>query len=266
MGAFTALVMLIVVLWWPLAVDYVTQVDWGGDWWRYADWLLLGVFAAMSLLVMAGADLKSDTLTALVGLAGGLVIESWGTQTQLWTYYTLERPPLWILPAWPVATLAIGRFAALLGRVSRRVERRWFVAAYGLMLGVFCPLMLVFTRHTIGEPLTIVALVLCGLIVFFPRDVRAAALVFLAGTGLGYFLELWGTTRLCWTYYTLEQPPLFAVMAHGMAALAFWRVEVLGKLVLKSLFGERDRRPAPETPARAGGARDAGLADVLPGR
>jgi hypothetical protein len=41
---------------------------------------------------------------------------------------------------------------------------------------------------------------------------------------LGYFLELWGTTRQCWTYYTFETPPLFAVLAHGMAAVAFWRV------------------------------------------
>jgi hypothetical protein len=31
----------------------------------------------------------------------------------------------------------------------------------------------------------------------------------------------------CWTYYTLETPPLFAVFAHGMAALAFWRSGLL---------------------------------------
>jgi len=30
-------------------------------------------------------------------------------------------------------------------------------------------------------------------------------------------------TRECWTYYTLETPPLFAVLSHGMAAVAFWR-------------------------------------------
>jgi hypothetical protein len=260
-GAFSALVLLIVVLWWPLTVDYVSQVDWGGDWWRYIDWLLLGIFAAMSLLVMAGADLKADALTAFVGLAGGLVIESWGTQTRLWTYYTLERPPLWILPAWPVATLAIMRIASLLGRATGRIERKWFVGAYGLMLAAFCPVMAVFIRHTFGEPLTVAALVLCALILFFPRDVRTAALIFLAGIGLGYFLELWGTTRLCWTYYTLEQPPLFAVMAHGMAALAFWRVEMLARMILRSVSGKGDRPPAPGTPVRVGGVRDAKLTD-----
>lgn len=56
---------------------------------------------------------------------------------------------------------------------------------------------------------------------------------FAAGAGLGYFLELWGTTRECWTYYTLQTPPLFAVLAHGMAAVAFWRAG----LVLKMLWG-----------------------------
>jgi hypothetical protein len=35
-------------------------------------------------------------------------------------------------------------------------------------------------------------------------------------------------------YYTFEKPPLFAVLAHGMAAVAFWRAG----LVLKSLWGK----------------------------
>jgi hypothetical protein len=57
-------------------------------------------------------------------------------------------------------------------------------------------------------------------------------LTFIAGSGLGYFLELWGTTRACWTYYTQQTPPLFAVLAHGMAAVAFWR----GKRILAHLI------------------------------
>ena len=73
------------------------------------DWLLLGIFLFMSLTIMSKADLKTDSLIVLVGLAGGLVIESWGTQTNLWFYYTAERPPLWIIPAWPIASLSIDR-------------------------------------------------------------------------------------------------------------------------------------------------------------
>ena len=58
------------------------------------DWLLLGVFAFMSLTIVARADLKTDLLIVFVGMCGGLAIESWGTQTNLWHYYTAERPPL----------------------------------------------------------------------------------------------------------------------------------------------------------------------------
>jgi hypothetical protein len=56
---------------------------------------------------------------------------------------------------------------------------------------------------------------------------------------LGYFLELWGTTRYCWLYYTRQTPPLFAVLAHGMAAVAFWRTALVvvkwGKRALAAL-------------------------------
>jgi hypothetical protein len=83
--------------------------------------------------------------------------------------------------------------------------------------------MIIFVFPTLGKSLTVAALLLCLLIIATPVDARASALTFAAGSGLGYFLELWGTTRLTWTYYTFETPPLFAVLAHGMAAVAFWR-------------------------------------------
>ena len=41
------------------------------------------------------------------------------------------------------------------------------------------------------------------------------------------FPNRWGTTRECWIYYTNQTPPIFAVFAHGMAAVAFWRTGVL---------------------------------------
>jgi hypothetical protein len=69
-----------------------------------------------------------------------------------------------------------------------------------------------------------VAIALSATFLLTATDYRTAVLTFLAGTGLGYFLEVWGTTRLCWTYYTHQTPPLFAVLAHGMAAVAFWGV------------------------------------------
>ena len=93
--------------------------------------------------------------------------------------------------------------------------------------------MLAFVAPTFDKSYTWLSLLLCGLLILTPTDHRMAFLTFLAGAGLGYYLELWGTTRECWTYYTFQKPPLFAVLAHGMAAVAFWRAG----LVLKTLWG-----------------------------
>jgi len=231
MSGLVATLFVIGVVWWPLAEETLAYIDWSRPLWLQVDWLLLSIFAAMSLLIMAGADLKADAMIILVGLAGGLVIESWGTQTELWTYYTLERPPLWILPAWPIASLSIDRLTRLLQCLVQRVapilRSAVFPSLYWLLFPAFYVLMLVFVWPTMDKSLTLMALVLCTLLTLTPTDYRLAVLAFAAGSGLGYFLEHWGTTRLCWTYYTQAKPPLFAVLAHGMAAVAFWRVGLL---------------------------------------
>ena len=113
MSAFLATLGLLAYVWWPLRLEeYLSYVDWSRPLWNQFDWLLIGIFVVMSLLITGrGGTCGPDCWILLVGLTGGLVIESWGTQTQLWTYYTYERPPLWILPAWPIASLAIDRLA-----------------------------------------------------------------------------------------------------------------------------------------------------------
>jgi len=236
MSAFLATLFLLVTVWWPLAEDYLAMIDPSRPLWSQLDWLLIGIFVAMSLLIMAGADLKEDVWILFVGLAGGLVIESWGTQTELWTYYTQERPPLWIIPAWPIASLSIDRLVRLLDNLGKsasiRVHQRpvsRFSILYWLLLPAFYALMLFFVWPTVDKSLTWMALLLCALLIATPTDHRLAVLTFAAGTGLGYFLERWGTTRLCWTYYTHQTPPFFAVLAHGMAAVAFWRTGLLFK-------------------------------------
>ena len=250
MSAFMATLLVVGVVWWPLALEALSYVDWSRPLWLQVDWLLLGIFAAMSLLIMAGADLKADVLIFFVGLVGGLVIESWGTQTELWIYYTQQRPPLWIIPAWPIASLSIDRLTRLLhhlvgrgnltspiARPRSRISRAAFRILYCGTFLSFYALMLSFVWPTLDKSLTLMALLLCGLLTLTPTDHRTAVLTFVSGSGLGYFLERWGTTRLCWTYYTLQTPPLFAVLAHGMAAVAFWRTGLLlqklwGRLVL----------------------------------
>lgn len=233
LSTFLLTIFILAYVWWPLAEEYLAQIDWTRPLWQQVDWLLIGIFAVMTILIMTGADLKVDLLIVGVGLVGGLVIESWGTQTELWTYYTQERPPLWIIPAWPIASLSIDRLVRILHRVlpqkvaesSQRKSLTFpvYQLFYWLIFSAFMLLMLVFVWPTLDKSFTILALLLCTLMILTPTDYRIAVLTFVAGTGLGYFLELWGTTRLCWTYYTQQTPPLFAVLAHGMAAVAFWR-------------------------------------------
>ncbi len=263
LGGFFLVCGLIVYVWWPLAQEALAYVDWHGPWWRYMDWLLLGIFACMSLTIVAHANLRRDALIVFVGMLGGLVIESWGTQTNLWHYYTAERPPLWIIPAWPIASLSIDRITRMFDwgiektirakasgfmkglkvengnfwgvlppfiRKNLTLEKLFKISYWGLFGGFFL-LMLVFVAPTFDKSYTIMALLLVALLTLTPTDYRYAVLTFLAGAALGYFLELWGTTRQCWTYYTYQTPPFFAVLAHGMAAVAFWRAGLMVKLV-----------------------------------
>jgi hypothetical protein len=246
LGGFFITVFLIIYIWWPLAVDYFAYVDWNGPWWRYIDWLLIGIFAFMSITIITRADLKTDLLIIFVGFCGGLAIESWGTQTNLWHYYTAERPPLWIIPAWPIASLSIDRITRVMNfgvqglqtLAYKRIQRlesldTVFKILYWLTFAFFLILMVIFVAPTFDKSYTWLSIGLCVLLIATPTDYRFALLTFIAGSGLGYFLELWGTTRQCWTYYTYQTPPLFAVLAHGMAAVAFWRVG----LVLKTIWG-----------------------------
>ena len=240
MSLFAAMILLILYVWWPLVQQYWATADPRYPIWKQMDWLLLGNFGVMSLLIMAGPDLRADARIVLIGLAGGLVIESWGTQTNLWIYYTLERPPLWIIPAWPIASLSIDRLYRALLRFFRSREHaaasRGFVVAYWIVFGVFYALMLAFVWPTIDKSLTVAALLLCAFLIVTPTDHRGALLTFAAGAGLGYFLERWGTTRECWIYYTRQTPPLFAVLAHGMAAVAFWRAGLLSISIQHRVF------------------------------
>ena len=246
LGGFFVTVFLIVYIWWPLAEEVLSYIDWKGEWWRYMDWLLINIFLFMSVTIVARAHLKTDLLIVFVGICGGLAIESWGTQANLWHYYTAERPPLWIIPAWPIASLSIDRITRLLEYGLKSLQTFRFESVqsretldsvikiiYWLTFTLFLSLMLVFVAPTFDKSYTWLAIILCLLLILTPTDYRFALLTFIAGSALGYYLELWGTTRECWTYYTNQTPPLFAVLAHGMAAVAFWRAG----LMLKMLWG-----------------------------
>ena len=241
--------LLIIYIWWPLALEYwgyiVRYHQSGYPWYALVDWLLLGIFGFMSVTIMARANFKTDGLIVFVGVFGGLVIESWGTQTNLWHYYTAERPPLWIIPAWPIASLSIDRITRALSLFTVNWTESAFRVLYWLTFGAFYILMIWFVTPTFDKSYTILALIICALMILTPTNQRMAWLVFVAGSALGYFLERWGTTRECWIYYTGETPPAFAVFAHGMAAVAFWRTGLLVDMVatplLKKFFPEHNR-------------------------
>lgn len=251
LGGFFLICGLIVYVWWPLAQEALAYINWKGEWWLYMDWLLLGIFFFMSLTIIARADLRRDALIVFVGMLGGLVIESWGTQTNLWHYYTAERPPLWIIPAWPIASLSIDRITRVFNWGVNKLNTNATKESQGknletmlslvfkylywiIFIGFYC-LMLYFVAPTFGKSYTVMALLLVALLTLTPTNHRYAVLTFLAGAGLGYYLELWGTTRQCWIYYTFQTPPFFAVLAHGMAAVAFWRAGLMVKLVWEKL-------------------------------
>lgn len=259
LGGFFVTIILIVYIWWPLAQEYLKYVDWDGAWWLYMDWLLLGIFGFMSITIISRAHIKTDLLIIFVGLCGGLAIESWGTQTNLWHYYTAERPPLWIIPAWPIASLSIDRGTRFFDWTIKHVQDRFkftiphslFSIFYWLTFVSFLSLMLFFVAPTFDKSFTWLSLILCILLILTPTDYRFAWLTFLTGAGLGYFLELWGTTRECWTYYTFQKPPLFAVLAHGMAAVAFWRAGLMLKFVWSKVRQSRLFRAKKEIDSTA---------------
>ncbi len=232
---------LIGYVWWPLLEEYFSYMNPEVSIWRQLDWLLIGNFLVMSVLIMFNADLRRDIPYMMIGLAGGYIIESWGTLSGLWTYYTFETPPLWIIPAWPIATLSVYRLYSMIKGFLQSVPEKIFTIAYWPVFIVFYFLLLIFVRPALLHPLTIFALVVCLGIILTAKDKRSALLIFILGSGLGYFLERWGTTRLCWAYYTGGTPPFFTVLAHGMASVAVWRVYGLFEWAL-SRIGLKSKR------------------------
>jgi hypothetical protein len=189
---------------------------------RVVNWFLIAIWLFMTVLLCWDVRPAQDIALAAVALAGGALFEGWGTHTNLWWYFTGERPPLWILPAWPVAALATARIAFLLDRalLGRRVP--WSVL-YWAITAVFVLGMARFVRPSIAMIPTWVMCGVVGLAIVTGRSPRRDVSLLAAGMALGYFLEYWGTSRSCWTYYTRQIPPLVTVMAHGYAQVVFAR-------------------------------------------
>lgn len=240
LGGFLIVLFLIGYVWWPLLDEYLNYFNPEIPIYQQLDWLLIGNFLVMSILITLNADLREDFPYLVIAMVGGGIIEAWGTQSGLWTYYTFEKPPLWILPAWPIAALSVKRAYQLAHGWLLEIPDRWFRWAYWPVFGAFFIMLIDFVLPTLSHPLTLFALVMCTLAILIGRDYRAKLSIFLLGSVLGYFLERWGTTRLCWTYYTGGTPPFFTVLAHGMASVAVYQVFALFQALANPILRKQE--------------------------
>lgn len=115
---------------------------------------------------------------------------------------------------------------------------RWL---YWIIFSVFLAMMYHFVSPTLDKSFTVLALIAVTFIMLTPTNYRLAVLIFIAGTGLGYFFERWGTTRHCWNDYTGQTPPPFSVLAHGLAAVAFWRAERYLRMIANVIMGKASK-------------------------
>ena len=223
------------------------------------DWLLVAIWGWLATMICWRVSPRRDLLMIGVGFGGGATIEWWGTNTELWRYFTNERPPLWILPAWPAATIAIDRMGRLVHEVGRRLGDRldWrpsmplWRLGYFIVVPAFVGWMTTFLWPRIDLLSSQIVVGLMVIVAVFTLDPRQDLALFLAGTLMGLSLEYWGTSRACWTYYTQQVPPPVAVVAHGFAAVAFARCgdgiqAALARLSFELRRRSRsDRGPAP---------------------
>jgi hypothetical protein len=220
-----------------------------------ARWRLLGeigLFAAILLAtwktVPAAPEPRRDALTLVAAGLAGYLAEAWGTRAGLWSYYTRELPPLWIVPAWPLG-------AAFVDRLGRRLRAArgpapagayWALAAAAFAVSVaFCA-----PRAAWAGP---AAVALCLGAAARPEDD-----FWTLGAGLScvLFADFWGTTNGCWSYWLRARPlGLWRGIGFGMA---FDAAVVLGalKAARAALSAWEAARPSAR-PARPGSSRRA---------
>lgn len=221
----------------PLSAVVLTATLVGIGWWELIDinepfdGLLAFLWLFMTLLVSWRVSLRRDIVLAFTAIWGGFLIEWWGTTTHLWTYFTDERPPLWIIPAWPVAALSTERMAYMLDRAFPKTGSKlwwWLYASVPLFIIWMAKFM---TPSWNVQSSHIVMGIMVG-VAISTKTPRRDITLFVMGTALGYGLEYWGTSRQCWTYHTLQVPPPVTALAHGFASIAFFRATQVYHTVL----------------------------------
>lgn len=209
------------------------------------DWLLLVMWGWLAVVLPWRVRPGRDVLLLVLGFGGGALIETWGTWTGVWWYFTQERPPWWVIPAWSTTALAGERTATLIGLVAGKLSGaarargmsripKW---SYWIVLPLFALAMTRFSWPAASGRAVAVAVVTMAIVIASTRRPEHDLAAFLAGSLLGVFIEPWGTGHRVWTYYTLEVPPVEAVFAHGFATVAFLRATEWTRLVWEAWRG-----------------------------
>ncbi|MEK7747006.1 MAG: hypothetical protein AAB576_10095 [Elusimicrobiota bacterium] len=190
-----------------LAAGKVTllQLERGGPArWKLIGEVLLfgGILLATARLIPARVEPRRDGAIAVLATVAGFVAEYWGTHAGLWTYYTRERPPLWIVPAWTLGALVIDRLGSraestLAPRCGAAAHR----AAYWTLLIFFLlvTMSFVFPRPSLASYGGLAALAAA---LAYRAEARRDAWLFAAGLACVFFADLWGVTNNCWRYHT----------------------------------------------------------------
>jgi hypothetical protein len=210
--------------------DYVSLT------WADFDALLVACWLLMLALASWRFSPRRDLPLAAVAFVGGAMIETWGTRSGLWTYFTHEKPPLFILPAWPLAALATERIARALDRVILPGRPK---ILHAMVLIVFGAMLWSWSAPGRSHPTTLIAYAFVVATCVTGKTPREDLVRFAAGSLLGWLLEYWGTTRQCWTYWDGKTPPFTAVLSHGFATVAFARAVSIASSVARRLANGR---------------------------
>lgn len=229
----------------------MAQLQRGGlaRWRVIGEAVLLGAIVLMTVrTVPARITPRRDALIVFFASLLGWIVEAWGTRTGVWSYYTGETPPLWIIPGWTLGALVIDRAAD-------KAAARWggwialrdrgiywgYAAAYALVFWAF-----VLPAAPRVSSAAVFSLLGAGLI-FRPDPRDARYLV----TGLVYvfFADFWGTTNHCWSYYAQSRVPggIALGILYGMfldSALVFASLKA-ARMTAEAFGFEDAPRPAP---------------------
>lgn len=203
--------------------------------------LFSGILAVTAWLIPSRVRIAHDAAAVLAAAGVGLAAEAWGTRHGLWRYYTGEKPPLWIVPAWCLGALLIERAAFLAeSRWGRLLEPPVAGAAYGLLAAACAATILTFCRSWLCEPATWAILALVAGSLFMGVSGRRDFWLLASGLAMVFFADLWGTTNRCWAY-AWQGPGPGGVLRGVAFGMAFDASLVLGSLRLSRLAEGRLR-------------------------